>query len=131
MKWPGNPWSAAGVAAAVDWICFSTALSCASWRADRETFWGSWTLRRAERSSDPVTAEVYGSTGATVKEISDISDTLRNWESINCWKSLLRTRGRADSWMITSSLVQWGIIAATEEWRESPASTSVTGVEIA
>src|SRR5690625_7137627 len=131
MKWTGNPWSATRVASSVYSICFSTALSCASWRSDRENFWGSWTLRRRERSSDPVTAEVSGSTGATVKEISDISDTLRNWESINCWKSLLRTRGRADSWMITSSLVQGGIIAATDECGETARDIRARGVEIA
>src|SRR5690625_5787893 len=89
MKWTGNPWSATRVASSVYSICFSTALSCASWRSDRENFWGSWTLRRRERSSDPVTAEVSGSTGATVKEISDISDTLRSEEHT----SELQSRG--------------------------------------
>ena len=80
---------------------------------------------------NPVTSEVSGSTGATVKEISDISETFLCLDSISPRKSLSRTRGRADSWMITSSLVQCGSIAATEAWREWPASTSVTGVEIA
>src|SRR5690625_7997025 len=104
MKWTGNPWSATRVASSVYSICFSTALSCASWRSDRENFWGSWTLRRRERYSDPVTAEVSGSTGATVKEISDISDTLGNWESIKCWNSLVRHWGRVDLWKISYSM---------------------------
>src|SRR5690625_6217212 len=72
MKWTGNPWSATRVASSVYSICFSTALSCASWRSDRENFWGSWTLRRRERSSDPVTAEVSGSTGRSEEHTSEL-----------------------------------------------------------
>src|SRR5699024_8219790 len=107
------------------------ARSCASCRSAFANFCGSCTLRSRERSREPVTAEVSGSTGATVNEISDISETLRCSESMSRWKSLLRTSGRADSWMITSSLVQYSTIAAHEAMQKEHASMSVTGVEIA